>query len=303
MKGLVKYIHESRIEQISLLLESLGTNDILNEMTLEEVSRSEMNDIFNGEYFDINDLIPNENSPSPENIGGYQHSKHYKMTFKNIPIAVFGIMPFSDLRNTFGHISNLYEFFEECEDEDETMFSLLLKWGVLLYDSIYNVTSCQKLYTDLKTFKNSVNALKILSNIESSENDDLLCSFFKKSDTDSALKLFIGDIAKKTFYVSYLHISKIAKQQLELGITSVLKAFMIKFKEMVKQNKIEALLAIGKDARTAKMYEKVLDMKQVNTSDFENNIDKFPSILNQWIDDELFTNFVYMSTRSYMATH
>lgn len=296
MKGLVKYINESRIEQILLLLESLDTNDILNELTLEEVSMSEMNNIFNGEYFDINDLIPNENSPSTQNIGGYQQSKHYKMSFKNVPIAVFGTLSLSDLQNTFEHISNLYDFFEECEDEDETLFSLLLKWGVLLYDSIYNITSCPKLYTDLKTFKNSANALKILSNIESSENYDLLCSFFKKSDTDSALKLFISDIAKKTYYVSYLHISKIAKQKLDLGITSVLKAFMIKFKEMIKQNKIEALLAIGKDTRTAQMYEKVLNMKQVNTSDFENNTDKFPSILNQWIDDELFTNFVYMST-------
>ena len=78
------------------------------------------------------------------------------------------------------------------------------------------------------------------------------------------------------------------------------------FKEMVMQNKIEAIMAIGKDARTAKMYEKVLDMKQVtpsDLSDFENNIDEFPSALNQWIDEELFENFVYMSTRSYMASH
>lgn len=306
MKGLVKYIRESCIEQTLLLLESLGTNDILKEMTLEEVSMSEMDNIFYGEYFDLNDL---GGMPAPEYIGGYKLSKHYKMAFRNIPIAVFGILPFNDLRNNSRNVSSLSEFYdkyEEGDDEDGTLFGLLLKWGILLYDSVYNITSRQKLYTNLKIFKNSTNALKILSNMESSENYDLLDSFFKKSDADYVLKSFVGDIVKKTFYVSYLHISKIAKQQLDLGVTSVLKAFTTKFKEMVMQNKIEAIMAVGKDARTAKMYEKVLGMKQVNQSDladFENKIDEFPSALSQWIDEELFENFVYMSTRSYMATH
>ena len=308
MKGLVKYIRESCIEQTLLLLESLGTNDILKEMTLEEVSMSEMDNIFYGEYFDLNDL---GGMPAPEYIGGYKLSKHYKMTFRNIPIAVFGILSFNDLRNNSRNVSSLIEFYDKYEegddeDEDGTLFGLLLKWGILLYDSVYNITSRQKLYTNLKTFKNSNNVLKMLSNMESSENYDLLDSFFKKSDADSVLKSFVGDIVKKTFYVSYLHISKIAKQQLDLGVTSVLKAFTTKFKEMVMQNKIEAIMAVGKDARTAKMYEKVLGMKQVNqsdVSDFENNIDEFPSALSDWIDEELFENFVYMSTHSYMATH
>lgn len=307
MKGLVKYIRESCIEQTLLLLESLGTNDILKEMTLEEVSMPEMDNIFDGEYFDLNDLVGHV--PSPEYIGGYKLSKHYKMTFRNIPIAVFGILSFNDLRNNSRNVSNLSEFYdkyEEGDDEDGTLFSLLLKWGTLLYDSVYNITLRPKLYTNLKIFKNSTNALKMLSNMESSENYDLLDSFFKKSDANPVLKSFVGDIVKKTFYVSYLHISKIAKQQLDLGVTSVLKAFTTKFKEMVLQNKIEAIMAVGKDARTAKMYEKVLGMKQVNQSDladFENNIDEFPSALSQWIDEELFENFVYMSTRSYMASH
>ena len=182
MKGLVKYIRQSCIEQTLLLLESLGTNDILKEMTLEEVSMSEMDNIFYGEYFDLNDL---DGMPAPEYIGGYKLSKHYKMTFRNIPIAVFGILPFNDLRNNSRNVSNLSEFYDKYEedddeDEDGTLFDLLLKWGILLYDSVYNITSRPKLYTNLKIFKNSTNALKMLSNMESSEKYDLLDSFFKK---------------------------------------------------------------------------------------------------------------------------
>ena len=141
MKGLVKYIRESCIEQTLLLLESLGTNDILKEMTLEEVSMSEIDNIFYGEYFDLNDL---GGMPAPEYIGGYKLSKHYKMTFRNIPIAVFGILPFNDLRNNSRNVSSLSEFYdkyEEGDDEDDTLFGLLLKWGILLYDSVYNITS------------------------------------------------------------------------------------------------------------------------------------------------------------------
>ena len=205
-------------------------------MTLEEVSMSEMDNIFYGEYFDLNDL---GGMPAPEYIGGYKLSKHYKMTFRNIPIAVFGILSFNDLRNNSRNVSSLIEFYDKYEegddeDEDGTLFGLLLKWGILLYDSVYNITSRPKLYTNLKTFKNSNNALKMLSNMESSENYDLLDSFFKKSDADSVLKSFVGDIVKKTFYVSYLHISKIAKQQLDLGVTSVLKAFTITCSERYK---------------------------------------------------------------------